>query len=400
MTGGVRDGIVKRGRTWSYVVRAVDPTTGRSRPRWVGGFATETEAKAARDVARVAARRGEYVDRNGVTVAEYLAVWLSGHSLAVKPRTLAGYRYLVDAYVVPRIGSMRLQAVRPSTLSDVYRQMLVEGGQRGTPLSSRTVEFTHAVLRKAFADAVEVDQLLAVNPATRAKRPRRVHREPTSMWGPDELRQFLTLVEGHRLGAFYRLAAYSGARRGELLNLVWSDVDLAAGSVHLRGSVGMVDGKRVVGSTKNGRARRVGIDPGTVAVLRAHRTRQNGERLVAGGSWVSGDLVFRMGLGGPLYPDTVSQLMAKLIRRHNEAAAEGETDAPALPPLRLHDLRHVHATMLLLAGVPLHVVSARLGHTDPSITLRVYAHVLDSHAEGVAGIFAAAVGEGVSEGPC
>ncbi len=97
----VRDGITKRGSTWSYVVRVTDPT-GRSKPKWVGGFPTEAAAKAARDEARVAARRGEYVDRSRMTVAAYLREWLEGHAVEVKPKTLAGCRYDVERYVIPQ----------------------------------------------------------------------------------------------------------------------------------------------------------------------------------------------------------------------------------------------------------------------------------------------------------
>ena len=389
----VRDGIVRRGGTWSYVIRVTDRDSGRSKPKWVGGFSTEAEAKAARDIARVAARRGEYVDRNRVTVAEFLASWLDGHALTVKPRTLAGYRFLVDSYVVPRIGTTRLQAVSASTLSGLYRELLAAGGRGGRPLSARTVEFTHAVVRKALNDAVHVDQLLPSNPAVRAKRPRSEVRDATLMWSAEELRTFLRAVEGHRLAPFYRLAAYSGARRGELLNLRWADLDLDAGVMRIRGSVGIVAGRRVEGTTKSGRERKISLDRGTVDVLLAHRLRQDEDRLLADGSWVPGDHVFRMGIGSPLFPDTVTQLMAKLLGRHNAAVGAAEVPGPLLPVIRLHDLRHVHATLLLQAGVPVHVVAARLGHADPSVTLRVYAHVLDGQATEVAGVFARAMGE-------
>jgi integrase len=145
--------------------------------------------------------------------------WLDAHALEVKPKTLAGYRYLIRQYVEPRIGHVKLQAVRPTTLSAMYRNLLATGGRSGKPLSRRTVDYVHAVLRKAFNDAVQSDQLLATNPAERAKRPRREHRGPVDVWTADQLRLFLDVASGHRLFAFYRLAAYSGARRGELLNL-------------------------------------------------------------------------------------------------------------------------------------------------------------------------------------
>jgi integrase len=241
------------------------------------------------------------------------------------------------------------------------------------------------VLRKAFGDAVRVDELIASNPTERAKRPRLHRNEPGKVWTPVQLRAFLATAERHRLSAFFRLAAYTGARRGELLNLRWPDVDLDGASVHIRGSLGFVAGERIEGTTKSGRSRVVSIDPGTVEVLKAHRKRQLVDKLKAGESWKGAEdgHVFATGWGEPIHPDTVSSLMATLIKEHN--AADG---VEPLPHARLHDLRHVHATTLLLAGVPVHVVAARLGHADPAITLRVYAHVVNEQLAEAATIFA------------
>ena len=128
------------------------------------------------------------------------------------------------------------------------------------------------------------------------------------------------------------------------------------------------------------------IDPLTVRVLQAHRARQAEERLVIESDWPDSDLVFRTALGEPVYPDTPSQLLPKLIDQYNALHP-----ASPLPHIRLHDLRHVHATTLLLAGEPVHVVAARLGHADPSVTLRVYAHVIQDLTPAVADTFARAV---------
>jgi len=126
-----------------------------------------------------------------------------------------------------------------------------------------------------------------------------------------------------------------------------------------------------------------------VPVLREHRASQAAEQLAAGTDWRgTNDYVFTTSWGEPIHPDTVSSLMADLIRSHNEAQ---DNAGEPLPHARLHDLRHIHATTLLLAGVPVHVVAARLGHADPSITLRVYAHVIREQVAEAADIFARSI---------
>jgi len=135
------------------------------------------------------------------------------------------------------------------------------------------------------------------------------------------------------------------------------------------------------------------VNPGTVQVLKEHRKRQAAERVAVGREWHGGrdDYVFTSAWGEAIHPDTVSSLMAVLIKRYNDRQPKAKA-AESLPPARLHDLRHVHATILLRAGVPVHVVAARLGHADPSITLRVYAHVISEQLAEAAAIFAHAVG--------
>jgi integrase len=280
-------------------------------------------------------------------------------------------------------------------ISKLYRELAEHGGRDGGPLSTWTVSHIHRTLRKALADAVHVEQLLAVNPAEQSKRPRHRGAEPTRVWTAEQMDTFLTAARSHRLFAFYRLAAYSGARRGELLYLRWQAVNMDAAEITFGGSTAVVQGQRVEGTTKGGRSRVVSIDGETEAVLREHRRRQAEERLAAGSAWAdTGGLVFTNRWGEPLYPDTVTALMSKLISQHNKSAP---ATAPALPHARLHDLRHLHATTLLLAGVPVHVVAARLGHADPAVTLSVYSHVLREHARGVGDVFAQAVEAAVSK---
>jgi integrase len=270
--------------------------------------------------------------------------------------------------------------------------LLTNGGRDGQPLAVATVTHLHAVLRKAFGDAVIVDELIGSNPVERAKRPRAQAQEPGTVWTIPQLRAFLVTAQQHRLFAFFHVAAYTGARRGELLNLRWKDIDLDGKKITITGSTAVVAGERVNGTTKSGRTRVVSIDDETVTVLRQRKVDQAAEQLKAGDSWrgTKDGYVFTTGWGEPIYPDTVTSLMTKLIRAHSEPD-RGSRPKDQLPHARLHDLRHLHATTLLLSGVPVHVVAARLGHADPAITLRVYAHVIRCAEAAAADIFAQAV---------
>jgi integrase len=146
------------------------------------------------------------------------------------------------------------------------------------------VTHLHAVLRKAFRDAVIVDEIISSNPVERAKRPRAQAHEPGTVWTVAQLRAFLATARQHRLFAFFHVAAYTGARRGELLNLCWADVDLDGRKITITGSAAVIAGERVNGTTKSGRARVVAIDEETVGVLRQHKSDQAADQLHAGDS--------------------------------------------------------------------------------------------------------------------
>ena len=166
-----------------------------------------------------------------------------------------------------------------------------------------------------------------------SKRPRSRGVEPTRVWTVEQLDSFLTAARSHRLFAFYRLAAYTGARRGELLYLRWQAVDLEAAEVTFGGSTAVVRGQRVEGTTKGGRSRVVSVDRETVAIMREHRRRQAEERLAAGSAWTgNGGLVFTTKWGQPLYPDTVTALMKQADQRLQQDRLSACPGAPSCPP--------------------------------------------------------------------
>ena len=359
----MKGGIIRRGNTWSYVVRERDPQTGKTKPRWVGGFRTQAEAKAARAAAQTTQARGTYVAPRKLTVGEWLDMWITGHEVTLKPSTAESYRANINRYLKPRLAHERLQGLSPARLSVVFKDLYEAGGAGGKALSPRTVEFARAVLRRALQDAV-LERLIEVNPVVGTKRPRVVKAQHQT-WTAEQLRTYLVAVTDRRLAPLWALAAATGMRRGELLALRWSDADLKSGVINVDRSVTQIGNARTYSTPKNHERRQVTVDPWTLLRLGELRIQQAKDRLAWGPAYAdTEDLVFAWENGTPLLPDYVSK---EFIRSQRDTG---------LPRLKLHELRHTHATLLLREGVPVHVVAKRLGHRDPSITLNVYADAI------------------------
>lgn len=373
----MKDGIVKRGSTWSYVVRERDHETGKTKPRWVGGFTTQAAAKKARDKARSDVARGTYVSPTTLTVGQWLDTWLEGHAAQLKPSTAHSYRQKIDSYLKPAIGGERLQGLSPAQLSIVFNRMLETGGKGGSALSGRSVQYARAVLRKACNAAV-INRILEVNPVTGSTAPRTDKPTHVTWTGPQQA-AFLTGSASSRWHPIWVLAFASGMRRGELCGLTWADVDLEGGVVSIERSTTSLSGKLVTTTPKNHERRKVALDAKTVATLKAWRRQLAAERLAWGPAYVASDQVVVWENGGRVLPDFIGKRFIL-----DQAGLE-------LPRMTLHGTRHSHATTLLREGVPVHVVAKRLGHRDPSVTLNVYADAIPDDDTRAVDVFAKAV---------
>jgi integrase len=329
---------------------------------------------------------GERTRAEVVTVAEWVALlWLPVVRTQLKASTFDSYERILDLHVLPRLGALPLTELTPRMITLMYVDLLENGRRNGRSpgLSPKTVANVHIVLHKLLADAVD-DDLLVVNPADKAKRPRpgQMSGPELRFWEPAELAQFLKHVRGTRLEALWHLSALTGMRRGELLGLWWADVDFDRARLAVRRNLVSVAYKLVETTPKNHQARVVDLDAGTIEVLEGHRRRQQLERarIVRDGDR---DRVFTRADGAPLHPDFVSQSFERAIR------------AAGMRRIRLHDLRHTHATLALRAGVPTKIVSERLGHATPEFTMRMYQHALPGMqaeaAAKIADLVAAAV---------
>ena len=360
----MRGSVVKRGRTWSYVVDVGrDPGSGRRVQRWKGGFATKRQAELALRRALDAVEAGETADAGGLCVAAYLEQWLSGVQNTVKPTTAKSYGEILRWYVIRGVGAVQLADLTPLHIRSLYADLLDQGGRRRAALSAGTVAIVHRVLRKALNDTVGW-RLIARSPLVGVRPPSRASAEMRTWTGADA-RRFLEHVADDRLYAMWALLLATGLRRGEIAGLRWGDVDLDAGLLSVRRSR-VSAGWTVHESQPKTRSSRRAVsldEQRVVAVLRAHRRRQLEERLAWGTAWVDSAFVFVRENGEPLHPETITSMFRRRVVR------------AGVPKIRLHDLRHTSASLALAAGIHPKVVGERLGHSSVAITLDLYSHV-------------------------
>jgi integrase len=361
---------------------------GGMRHRYRRGFTTRKAAATELRKRLGEVDKGGYVEPAKLTVAEYLEGEFLP-SLRLKPSTESSYRKNVRLHLVPHIGKIPLAQLTGQRLTVLYRHLEASGRADGEGgLSARTVRYIHTIVKSALGEAVQ-NGLLVSNPADRAKPPSAQQAKSPELryWTPEQSARFLRWAQETEEGDFpaWQLLLATGMRRGEVLALRWGDLDLIRATVAVRRTAGLIKdfggGERIeVGTPKGYRARVIDVDPGTVAALKAQRSllAELDLRLAR-----DVGLVFPGRDGGVRHPERFSRSFGWALKRCWKAI-----DVHELPRIRLHDLRHSHATALLTAGVHPKVVQERLGHATISITLDTYSHVIPALGRDAAATWA------------
>jgi len=356
-----------------------------------GGYQTQGDAKIERVKALSRLGKGSYVPPQRKTLAEYLRNewWPQVQKEDLKATTLDSYHRNVRQHLIGPaarpfpLGLIELRKLTLDAIRDHYA-MLAEGYpvERGGKLvkhpglgvqSRRRI---HAALHRALNDAIQKGYIDR-NPAWKAlKTQKNALRFEGSVWTGDELEAFLASTAGTELYPLWFTVATTGLRRGEVCGLQWPDIDLVGGTLTAARSRVPVGGEVVESSPKSGQPRIFDIDDDTVTVLERHRKAQAAAQLKAGPKWQgAGNYVFTNEDGSPIDPNRASRAFRIAI------------DAAGLRRIRLHDLRHTHASLLLAAGEPIGNVSYRLGHSDSIITAKVYEHYVPGAQKATAARF-------------
>lgn len=362
--------IIKRGdRTWLVRIFMGRDAKGKQIFHHKTIHGTKKDAEQYRNKAIREKDLGTFIEPSPITVDEYMKKWLE---TAARPRlrdnTYREYEGLLCRYVSPTLGGKRLSDVRPLDIQSLYSSMSEKN------LSARTVRFTHSVLSSAFKQAVRW-RILMQNPCGSVELPRKVSQEMQSLT-PIEAARFLAEAASDRWVALFVLALATGLRPSEYLDLKWSDVDLEKGLVTVQRSLiwrSYKSGDWYFGEPKTPRSRRrIPLPDSVVRALIQHKRRQAEERLKEGAAYKNLDLIFATSEGQPL-------IRLNVIQKHFKPILE-RAKLPAT--LRLYDLRHTCATLLLAANENPKVVSERLGHSSITLTMDVYSHVLPDMQQG------------------
>ena len=332
-------------------------TDGKRTRKWVYGKTERETLRKLNDLKR-RIERGENLTALPKTLAEWSAEWLAMKEReGTRPTTLRSYRWQINSHIVPALGKVNLDKLNPTAI----RRLLASCSHAG--LSAASVRHVHGLIRNILADA-EREELISRNPA-RAVRPPSAQVIERSALTIDDARRLIEAIRGSRYEALWVCALTLGLRRAELLGLRWSDVDFDNATATVRQTLLRVDGRLKFAEPKTDRSRRtIPVPAPTLARLRARRALQTADRLAAGARWKDHGLVFASTIGTPLEP------------RNVDRAWHAVRKDLGLDAVRLHDLRHACATFLLASGASPRTVMKTLGHSQISLTMNTYAHVL------------------------
>ncbi|MEY9841220.1 tyrosine-type recombinase/integrase [Streptacidiphilus sp. EB103A] len=403
------EGTIAKRADGRYVAAAyVFCPDGTRTRKWVYG---KTRAEVADKLTEMQekTRQGIPAVTSNMALSKYLDYWIGTVAPnRYKAKTLASYEGVVRVYLIPALGKRPLNRLTPTDIRAAmtdFRNMCLccaRGLDRKRPEarraccsmgnccqrnpSPRTVQYAHAVLRSALQNAVR-EELLARNVARLVETPTVPHKEVQPLT-PQDARSLLRAARQDRLYALWLLLVSTGLRRGEVLALTWADIDLKAGQLRVRRNLQRINGALVFGTPKTMRSlRTIALPASCVVRLQSHQAQQVQERAEAGMDWQPLEsqpkgLVFTTLTGRPLDPRNINRSLTALCKR------------AALRPVRVHDLRHTSASLMLAEGVAVRTIMETLGHSNISMTLDTYAHVMETTLRDAATRMDAALSDG------
>jgi integrase len=364
-----------KGFSWSYTIDlGRDPLTGKRRQKTKRGFTTKGEAQNAAAALTTQLQTGEYIEPNKTRLEDFFKDFIENHyKPKVAPSTSLRAEVVLRNHIGPELGHIQIQNLKTVQLDKFYSKKLKEG------LAHSYIRMMHDLINMMLDKAVMWD-LVPKNVAKNAEPPKR-KKTKFDVWTLSELETFLEGIKHIRYYPLYLLAAHTGLRKGEVIALRWKDLDIEKGYVHVSRTFTFEDFKPkfTVPKTESS-IRKIKLPQTVLKEMKKYKIQKQEEHLAMGIPFNEEDLMFTTRTGNPVMPSQVQKDFEKWIKKLE------------LTPIRFHDLRHSHATILILElNVNIKAVSERLGHANIKMTLDTYSHVLPQTEESLAETLDAAI---------
>jgi integrase len=303
-------------------------------------------------------KKGTFVYDSKINVSGFMDYYMETYGkVKLRQTTFVSYSQVIRSHIKPELGGIKLSQLTPGQINQLIKKKLESG------LSPRMVEYIHGILKRALNRAVKW-QYITTNPALLSEPPSPNSPAP-EVWNPLQVKTFLESLKGDRWTAIYYLACATGMRRGEILGLSMSSINLEAGYLKVVQSLQMIQGEGLkIVEPKTQKSRRMIMLPAyAVEALKEHLKRR--EELSKHPRWKESGLVFTTNIGTPIEPRNLNR---HFVTKMEEAK---------LPHIRFHDLRHTVASILLEKNIHPKLVSELLGHSNVNLTLNTYSHIIN-----------------------
>jgi len=358
MKGHVR----KRGSKWSFIIDlGRDEVTGKRNQKWFSGYKTKKEAEKAMTEKLNEVNNGTYIEPSNILFSEYMNEWLKDKRNQVRLTTYETYNWLTNNHIIPNLGKYKLMDIKPIHIQKLYTSLK-------NTLSDEVILKIHTMIKDALTRA-EKWNMINKNPAALVDSPTFSKKEIV-VWNEEEIRRFLDVARYDRLYIAFLLAITTGMRKGEILGLRWKDIDFNKSYLSIRKTY-TKHNQFQEPKTKSSQ-RSVALPHETLEALKQQKKEIAKEKLILGPIYGDFDLVISTATGNPVSHRNLSRTWYRLL------------DEADVKPIRFHDLRHTHATLMLKQGVHPKIVQERLGHSNIRITLDTYSHVLPGLQEQAA----------------
>ncbi len=359
--------ITKVGNSWGFTITIGYDENGKRKQKRFGKYKTKKEAERACNEMVYQIEQGTFVPPQDITLGDFLLDWLDTYCLPnLTPCTYDGYRNNATKHIIPTLGKIPLQKLQPLQIQQLYNQKAKTGRLRGEGgLSAASIRYIHAILRKALNYAVKM-QYITRNACDLVEVPKLKHKEAKFL-NKNQVTELLAAFQGKDIYIPTLLAVGLGLRRGEVLGLQWRDIDYKKKSLTIRRTLlpKRKDGE-LFSECKTDKSRRtIAVPDYILAALHQTWKTQLENKLFYGPDYVDYDLVYCNPDGRPVTPHAYDHRFSKALKDHG------------FEHIRIHDLRHTNASLMLTQGVPMKVASERLGHTTIGITMDLYSHIDD-----------------------